>query len=98
MFEQTSRLAEKLAASLSRRAFLGSLGRWAGTAALGVAGGLSTLTGGAQARGNILYLCVYGNKGRCFFGCQVNPLQICGGKCPTFDCCRVASKTIIGTC
>jgi hypothetical protein len=45
MFEQTSRLAEKLAASLSRRAFLGSLGWWAGTAALGVAGGLSTLTG-----------------------------------------------------
>jgi hypothetical protein len=38
MFEQTSRLAEKLAASVSRRGFLGSVGAWAAVAAMGVAG------------------------------------------------------------
>ena len=43
MFEQTSRLAEKLAASVSRRGFLGSLGGWAAAAALGVAGGWRAL-------------------------------------------------------
>jgi hypothetical protein len=36
MFEQTSRLAEKLAASVSRRGFLGSPGGWAAAAAMGV--------------------------------------------------------------
>jgi hypothetical protein len=41
MFEQTSRLAEKLAASVSRRGFLGSLGGWAAAAAMGVAGVLA---------------------------------------------------------
>jgi hypothetical protein len=48
MFEQTSRLAEKLATSVSRRGFLGSLGGWAAAAALGVAGML-TGTGTARA-------------------------------------------------
>ena len=33
MFEQTSRLAQKLATSVSRRGFLGSLGGWAAAAA-----------------------------------------------------------------
>jgi hypothetical protein len=42
MFEQTSRLAEKLAASVSRRGFLGSLGGWAAAAAMGVAGVLAS--------------------------------------------------------
>jgi hypothetical protein len=48
MFEQTSRLAEKLASSVSRRGFLGSLGGWAAAAALGVAGMLAG-TGTARA-------------------------------------------------
>jgi hypothetical protein len=47
MFEQTSRLAEKLATSVSRRRFLGSLGGWAAAAALGVA---ALLTGAGTAR------------------------------------------------
>jgi hypothetical protein len=46
MFEQTSRLAEKLAASVSRRGFLGSLGGRA-AAAMAVAG---VLTGAGTAR------------------------------------------------
>jgi hypothetical protein len=47
MFEKTSELAEKLAASVSRRGFLGSLGGWAAAAALGVAG---VLAGAGTAR------------------------------------------------
>ena len=46
MFEHTSRLAEKLAASVSRRGFLGLLGGWA-AAAMGVA---ALLTSQKQAR------------------------------------------------
>jgi hypothetical protein len=41
MFEKTSRLAEQAVSSLSRRGFLGSVGGWAATAALGVGGMLS---------------------------------------------------------
>ena len=48
MFEKTSRLAEKLATSVSRRGFLGSAGRWAGATALAIAGVLTT-AGSAQA-------------------------------------------------
>jgi hypothetical protein len=36
MFEKTTTLADKLANSLSRRAFLGSVGRWAGAAVLAI--------------------------------------------------------------
>jgi hypothetical protein len=57
MFEKTSRLAEKLATSVSRRAFLGSLGRWAGATALAVAGVL-TAHGLARAdHGNAIRCC-----------------------------------------
>jgi hypothetical protein len=50
MFETTSRLAEKAATSVSRRRFLGSLGRLAGATALAVAGTLA-FGGAAQASG-----------------------------------------------
>src|SRR5712692_7221483 len=56
MFEQTSRLAEKLASSVSRRRFLGSLGGWAAAAALGVAG---VLTAAGTARAAQKYLCCF---------------------------------------
>ena len=49
MFETTSKLAEKAATSVSRRRFLGSLGRFAGAAALAVAG---TLAFGGKAQGH----------------------------------------------
>jgi hypothetical protein len=51
MFDQTSRLAERLAASVSRRGFLGSLGGWAAAAALGVSG---VLTGAGTAHADTL--------------------------------------------
>src|SRR5262249_26876141 len=50
MFEKTSKLAEELATSVSRRGFLGSLGRWAGATSLGLAGVLSW-PGSARADG-----------------------------------------------
>ncbi len=60
MFEQTSRLAEQVATSVSRRRFLGSLSRWAAVMAVGLAG---FLTGGpargGRANGGHL-CCVYG--------------------------------------
>ena len=56
MFEKTSELAERLASSVSRRRFLGSMGGWAAAAALGVAG---VLTGATTARGNSDIRCCY---------------------------------------
>jgi hypothetical protein len=44
MFDKMSQAAEKLATALSRRSFVGSLGRWAGATALGLAGVLTTAT------------------------------------------------------
>jgi hypothetical protein len=51
MFENASKLAEKLATGVSRRHFLGSLGRWAGTTALAV-GGVLTWVDAARANGD----------------------------------------------
>jgi hypothetical protein len=56
MFEKTSKLAEKVASSLSRRHFLGSVGPWAGATALAMAGVLTT-TGSARAASKTC--CVY---------------------------------------
>jgi hypothetical protein len=101
MFDNIGRLAETAAThvSVSRRGFLGRLGQVA-LGAAGVVGGVSTLTGRVEARGNNLYLCEYGDRStpRGCIGCGTNPLQICGGDCPTIRCCKLVSKTIIGTC
>jgi hypothetical protein len=76
MFEQTSRLAEKLAASVSRRGFLGSLGGWAATAAMGVAGVLA-FGGKAQAIACGGFCCIYGPRA------LVNPIHVAHCKnCP----------------
>jgi hypothetical protein len=58
MFEQTSRLAEKLAASVSRRGFLGSLGGWAAAAAFSVAGVL-TVPRSARSNSHSGMCCTY---------------------------------------
>ncbi len=78
MFDKISDAAEKLASKVSRRHFFGSLGRWAGAAALGVAG---LLVWGKEAQaGNGTLCCAYGcrdyNGGYSF--------QSCGwSTCPT---------------
>jgi|SRR6516162_4848108 hypothetical protein len=101
MFDKIGQLAEAAAThvSVSRRGFLGRFGQVA-LGAAGVVSGLSTLAGRAQASSKNLYLCEYTDKSHreCYLGCGVNPLQICGGPCPTFKCCELRSRTIIGTC
>ena len=42
MFDKVSEAAERLAVHVSRHAFLGSVGRWAGATALAMAGVLTT--------------------------------------------------------
>jgi hypothetical protein len=82
MFENTSKLAERVASNLSRRHFLGSVGRWAGATALTVAGVLTTA---GTARAASKTCCQYGTytlPGSPPFVCGV----ICvasGSSCPT---------------
>jgi hypothetical protein len=64
MLEKASRLAESVAASVSRRGFLGVMGRWAAAAALGVAGALA---GAGRARADFEAPCCY------YGGCCTNP-------------------------
>jgi hypothetical protein len=78
MFDRISEAAEKLATDVFRRGFFGSVGRWAGAAALGMAG---LLVSGkeAQANGKYGYSCnVYKSSsgqvcGRCGGGWYVPP-------------------------
>ncbi len=53
MFDNIGRVAEQVATSVSRRRFLGSVGRWAGATALGLGGFLT----GATARAGEGYVC-----------------------------------------
>ena len=79
MFEKTSRLAEQVATSVSRRGFLGSLGGWAATAALGVAGVL-TGTGAAWAEGGKKHFRM------CCYYTSDSPVCVIGTSCPP-TCC-----------
>jgi hypothetical protein len=78
MFEKTSRLAEQVASSVSRREILGSFGRWAATAALGAAG---VLTGAGTARAEDkkrnYWCCYYGARTTCATGTGCPP-TCCG--------------------
>jgi hypothetical protein len=77
MFEKTSRLAEKVAASVSRRGFLGALGGWAAAAALGVAG---VLSGGSARAG---HPCP--GEG-CIYACgPILRVTKCSKDCPPFN-------------
>jgi hypothetical protein len=62
MFEKTSRLAEQVATSVSRRGFLGSLGGWAATTALGVAGVLARGQSAWAGSGGFM-CCLYETQG-----------------------------------
>ncbi len=70
MFETTSTIAEKLATRVSRRGFLGSLGRWAGATAFGLAGVLTTA---GTARADSYTCCTY----YCFDGVSYYIEQQC---------------------
>jgi len=81
MFEKTSQLAEKLATSVSRRHFLGSLGRWAGATALAMAGVLTTVGAARADNGYTCCTCCYILDG-CFFNGCVKTGDPCPS-CPT---------------
>jgi hypothetical protein len=89
MFEKTSRLAEKLATSVSRRDFLGSLGRWAGATALAVAGVIMT-PAIASSAGQVCCYCpaLIGAPASCR---KVNKSNDCTGYyCYLVDCKQVS--------
>jgi hypothetical protein len=75
MFEKTSRLAEQVATSVSRRGFLGSLGGWAAMAALGVAGVLASGSARADSPG---ICCLYIEGRSIWLGAT--------GSCPATSC------------
>jgi hypothetical protein len=83
MFEKTSRLAEQVASSVSRRGFLCSLGGWAATAALGVAGVLAGKSARADSVGRCCrYYCTCTSVGCCRRVWLKDPKAAC----PTTNC------------
>ena len=96
MFEKTSRLAEKVAANVSRRHFFGSVGRWAGATALSMAG---VLTVTSRAHGGPEFSC-------CHYTCSPNGcgLTTCvSGPCPSFlglpnGGCTLGGSSLVGNC
>ena len=78
MFEKTSRLAEQVATSMSRRGLLGSLGGWAATAALGVAGLLVSPREAQASAAFATSCCWYGISGVVYAKhCVVGPKNDC---------------------
>jgi hypothetical protein len=78
MFERTSQIAEKLATSVSRRGFLGSLGHLAGATALAIAGVLSTAGSGRADNSKTCCYCCPVND----FGCNFTDCVEGGQTCP----------------
>ena len=64
MFDNIGRVAEQVATSVSRRRFLGSVGRWAAAAAVGLAGLISG--GTARADGGEGRICCHYTGTFCF--------------------------------
>jgi hypothetical protein len=92
MFETTSRIAEKLATGVSRRVFLGSLGRCAGATALGLAGVLTTV---GTARANLKICCkccdLYGT-------CYDYNCVALGSACPPCSAGLFLSQSTVAGC
>jgi hypothetical protein len=97
MFDKVSQAAEKLATGVSRRGFLGSVGRWAGATALGLAGVLTT-AGAARADKPLRTCCFYlipGTK----FGCGSRACVKPGEPCPPgFIGCSLAGSFTVTDC
>jgi len=85
MFDRISEAAEKLATNVSRRGFLGSVGRWSGATALAMAGVL-TSAGTTRADSGRNTCCSYG------YPAPVEGYQICHRVCvPLGTACPPAS-------
>ena len=97
MFDKFSEAAEKLATGVSRRGFLGSVGRWAGATALGLAGVLTTA--GAARAGTSKTCCVYyiyDPLTHKTYGCGTQCLKL-GDPCPTWLQLRSGRTCPLGT-
>jgi hypothetical protein len=81
MFDRVSQAAEKLATGVSRRGFLGSVGRWAGATAAALAGVLTT-AGAARAGGGAI-CCQY----------QFFPVGRCVACLPAGSTCPAVGST-----
>jgi hypothetical protein len=97
MFEKTSQLAEKVATSVSRRNFIGSLGRWAGATTLAMAG-VVTVTGRAHA-GTQVQCCFYG----CSNCTSVSTCISVSDTCPSFiglptGGCTLEGSSLVNDC
>ena len=90
MFAKIGRAAERTAAGVSRRWFLGRLGQWA-MAAAGALGGLLATSGAARASGGThrSYRCQY-DCGIVIISCRNCPQQYAG--------CQLVSKSAWGIC
>ena len=81
MIEQTSRLAERVAAGVSRRQFFGTLGRWAGATALAMGGVLATASS-ARADPHDKTCCYYTGFQ---LGCNTTRCVDLGNPCPVIN-------------
>jgi hypothetical protein len=97
MFDKISDAAEKLATDVSRRGFLGSLGRCAAATALGVAGMLAAVdsarAGSAQHSHGAGQVC-------CFYSCGPGRgYKKCKQECPAPDAgCFLYASSIVRNC
>jgi hypothetical protein len=89
MFEKTSQLAEKVATSVSRRHFFGSLGKWAGATAIAMAG---VLTAAGRAHGGTEFSCCHYT---CSNGCGATTCV--SGPCPSFIGLPSGGCTLVGS-
>jgi hypothetical protein len=90
MFDRIGDAAEKLASNVSRRGFLGSVGRWAGAAALGLAG---LVVSAKEAKAGKGIAC-------CFYACSGFNYQLCNTACaPTLGTsCVLLRVTYVPNC
>jgi hypothetical protein len=85
-FERVSQVGETLATGMSRRGFLGSLGRWAGATALAMAGVLTT-TGFARAGGR-RWCCECGSRRDCIDDSSLCSIMCSRYQVPNCGYCR----------
>ena len=87
MFDRLSQVAEALATGVSRRGFVGSIGRWAGATALAMAG---VLTAANQARaGAGKTCCIWASLS----GCLCTACVPLGSPCPPSPCGTLISPS-----
>jgi hypothetical protein len=95
MFDRVSQVAQALATGMSRRGFVGSIGRWAGATALAMAGVL--IAPGTARAGSGRTCCKYSGYQ---VGCCGAACVKIGEACPPSPGpnCFLSSSYTVGTC